>query len=123
MLAELLETALVHIVEHARGAACDLTALAHAFDFAFPRGIGLAPHEVVIVCFAAGTDEERGTEEWSGGAANFGDAGDGRGKRGGVDQDLLVEAIYRSVRLPFLLSGALRCKFEGEGHTAVVSPT
>jgi len=90
---ELLQTALVYVLQHAGGASRDLPPLLQAFDLALAIGLGLAKHEVVIVGLAACTDKKRGAEERSRGGADLGHAGNGGREGGGVDEDLLVEAV------------------------------
>lgn len=90
---ELLQTALVNVLQHAGGASRDLPPLLQAFDLALAVGLGLAKHEVVIVRLAAGADKKGGTEEGSRGGADLGHAGNRGREGGGVDEDLLVEAV------------------------------
>jgi len=85
MRAELLQARLVHVIQHARGAAGDLATLAQAICLALAIGLGLALHVVVIVGFAAGADEEGGAEERGRGGADFGHRGDRGGEGRGVD--------------------------------------
>ncbi|KAH9832764.1 hypothetical protein Tdes44962_MAKER00244 [Teratosphaeria destructans] len=92
MLPELLQTIPVHVLQHTRRAPRHLPALGQALGLALAVGLGLAEHEVVIVRFAAGADEEAGGEERGGGGADLGDLGDAVGEGCGVDENLLVEA-------------------------------
>lgn len=62
---KLLQTVLVDILQHGRGAAGDLSAFAHAFEFPAAVGEVFAFHVVVIVRAAAGADEVGGTEKGS----------------------------------------------------------
>lgn len=92
MLPELLQTVLVDVVQHARGTARHLPPFPQAVGLARAVGRGLALHEVVIVGFAAGADEEGGAEQRGGGGSDLLDLGDRVGEGRGVDEDLLVEA-------------------------------
>lgn len=90
---KLVQTVFVDVLEHARGAAGDLAAFAHTFEFAAAVGVGLAFHVVVVERTATGTDEVGGAEERCGGGADLVDGGNGGGQRGGVVKEGLVEAV------------------------------
>lgn len=92
MLAELLQTALVDIINHAGSTSRDLPSLLQTLGLALAVGLVFAVHEVIVVGFAAGADEEGGGEQGSGGGADFRDLGDIVWEGSGVDEDLLVEA-------------------------------
>ena len=77
---------------HARRAPRHLAALFHAVQLAPAVGLGLAHHVVIVVGFAPGTDEERGAEEGRRAGTELLDLGDVVGKRGGVDEVLVVES-------------------------------
>lgn len=95
MLAELIQTFPVHVFEHAGGTACHLPPFFQTLHLALAVRLGFAVHVVVIVRFAACANEEGGTEERSGGGADFCDLGEGVGKGGGVEEDLLVESVAK----------------------------
>jgi hypothetical protein len=82
---------------HARSATGHLPALFQTLHLALAIGIRLAPHIVVIVRAAPGTDEEGRAHERSGRCADFLDFRDVIGERGGVDEHLLVESEEESV--------------------------
>lgn len=90
---ELLQTALIDVLEHAGGASRDLPAFLQTFDLTLAVGLGLTEHEVVIVRLAAGANKEGCAQQGGGGGANLRHARDGGGKGSGVDEDLLVEAF------------------------------
>ena len=113
MLAELLQTLPIHVVQHARRAARHLAPFLEALGLAFAVGERLAVHVVVIVGFAAGPDEEGGAEEGSGGGADFVDFGDGVRERGGVDEDLLVESGGNMLGRGGALGGLVREEYLG----------
>jgi hypothetical protein len=94
---EHVQAALIDILNHAGRTACDLATLLQALGLALAVGLRLAEHEVVIVGFAACTDEEAGGEKGSGRCADFLDLRDVVGERSGVNEDLLVETGRRSV--------------------------
>lgn len=91
--AELLQAGLVDVVDDAPGAAGDAAALLQALKLALARVLRLALHVVIVVVAAAGADEEGGREEGGRRRAELLDLGDRVRKGGGVDEDLLVEAI------------------------------
>lgn len=62
-------------------------------NLALAARLVLAQHVVVIVRAAAVANEEGCRHQRGGGGADFGDGGDGRGQRGFVNQDSLVETV------------------------------
>ena len=92
MRSKLLQTALVDVLNHTRRASRDFPTLLQTLCLALAVGLVFAVHEVIVVGFAAGTDEEGGGEQGRGGGADFWDLGDAVGEGSGVDEDLLVEA-------------------------------
>lgn len=88
---ELRQARLVHIVQHTSRAARDFATLLQTLELALAVGLGFAVHVVVIVGFAACSNEEGGAEEGCGGGADFLDCWDGGREGGSVDEDLLVE--------------------------------
>ena len=92
MLPKLLQATLIHIIQHTRSTSRDFPSFFQTVRLSLAVGFGLAVHEIVIVGFAAGADEEGGGEERSGRGADFLDFGDGVGEGCCVDEDLLVEA-------------------------------
>lgn len=83
-----------HIWEliHARRAPRHLAAFLHTIQLAPAAGLGLAHHVVIVVGLAPGADEEGGAEEGRRAGAELFDLGDVVGKRGGVDEVLVVES-------------------------------
>jgi hypothetical protein len=116
--AELVQTVLVDVLDpvlqsvirppvhthgciHARSTPRHLAALLHAVQLAPAVGLGLAHHVVIVVGLAPGADEVRGAEEGRRAGAELLDLGDVVGKRGGVDEVLVVEsAAYELMHLP-----------------------
>lgn len=78
---------------HAPGASRDPPALLQALKLAPAGVLGLALHIVVIVVFAARADEERGRQQGGRGGSDLLDLGDRVRQRGGVVEDVLVEAV------------------------------
>lgn len=64
MRPELLQAILIDILNHARSATGNLPSLPQALDFSFSVGIGLALHVVIIVGFAAVTNEVGRAHQW-----------------------------------------------------------
>ena len=80
---------------HAPRASGDPATLFQALELAPARVLGLALHVVVIVVLAACADEEGGREKRGGAGANLLDLGHGVRQRGGVVENLLVEAASK----------------------------
>lgn len=93
MLSELLQAALVDVVNHAGGASRDLPALLQTLCFALAIRQIFAVHEIIVVRFAACADEEGCREQRCRRGSNLWDLGDAVRKGSGVDEDLLVEAV------------------------------
>ena len=82
--------------------------------------ICLAFHVVIVVSVASGTDEEAGAHERGGGGAEFFDGRDRVGKRGGVEEDGLVESIGLVRGVPKRVRGVCRRRMErGRGRESV----
>lgn len=77
---------------HACGTSCDLSTFLHALQLAPAVRLGLAHHVVIVVGLAPCADEIGGTEEGRRAGSDLLDLGDVVGKRGGVDERLLVES-------------------------------
>ncbi len=77
---------------HAPRASGNAAAFLHALKLAPAGVLGLALHVVIVVVPAAGADEEGGREEGGRTGANLLDLGDGVWQRGGVEEDVLIEA-------------------------------
>lgn len=90
--AELVEAGLVDVVDDAGGAAGDAAALLQTLELALAGVLGLALHEVIVIGFAPGADEEGGGEERRGCGSDLLDGRDGVRERGGIVENLLVEA-------------------------------
>lgn len=106
---KLVQAVFVDVLEHARGAAGDLAAFAHTFEFAAAVGVGLAFHVVIVEKTATGTDEVGGAEEGCGGGADLVDGGDGGGQWGGVVKEGLVEAVVGCQYICRDVSGEKEC--------------
>ena len=98
MLPELLETALVDIVQHASSASCDLAPFPHTVHLSCAVRLGLAEHVVVIVRFASCADEEGGAEQGCRRCSDLWDFRYAGWERCGVDEDLLVETVVLSAK-------------------------
>lgn len=90
--AELLEAALVDVVDDAAGAARHPPTLLEALELALARVLVLALHVVIVVVLAPRTDEERGREQGGRAGADLFDFGDRVREGRRVVEDLLVEA-------------------------------
>ena len=77
---------------HASGTSCDLATFLHALQLAPAVRLGLAHHVVIVEGLAPCADEEGGAEKRRRASSDLLDLGDVVGKRGGVDEGLLVES-------------------------------
>lgn len=83
----------VHV--HAGGTSCHPATLLQALVLALAGVLGLALHVVIVVGLAPRPDKERGGEEGRGSSTELLYLRDRIGERGGVVEDLLVEAVAR----------------------------
>jgi hypothetical protein len=86
---------------HTPGAAGHPAALLQALELAPARVLGLALHVVVIVVLASRADKERGRQKGGRAGTNLLDLGDRVWQRGGVVENLLVEAVIVSAKCRF----------------------
>ena len=78
---------------HTPRASSDSPALLQTFELALARVLGLALHVVIVVVFAPRANEERGRQKRGRAGTELLDLGNRVRQRGGVDEDVLVEAM------------------------------
>lgn len=76
---------------HAGSTSRNLAAFFHTIQLTPAIRLDLAHHIIIVVCFTSCTDEEGGTEKRRRAGSELFDLGDVVGKRGGIDEVLVVE--------------------------------
>lgn len=89
---------------HTPRASGDPPALLQALKLALSGVLSLALHIVVVVIFAPGADEKRSRHQRGRSGTKLFDLGNRVGQRGGVDEDMLVEAAETQIVSSLLLT-------------------